>query len=255
MGVIVQFGGQTPLNLAKALEAEGVPIIGTSPESIDLAEDRERFRLVIERLGLRQTPQRLGHPLRGGAADRRANRLPGRRPPQLRAGRPGHGDRLRRAQPRPLHDRGRRGQPRAPDPDRQVPGGCHRGRRGRRLRRPAHDRRRRDGAHRGGGHPLRRQRLRHPAVLAPGIDRRPAQGADLRPGPGAPGPGTDEHPVRRQGRRDLRARGQPSGLANRSLRVQGHRAEPGAGCRPDHGRQVARGSRGSPRSRSPGTSR
>jgi carbamoyl-phosphate synthase large subunit len=55
-GVIVQFGGQTPLNLARALEAAGVPIIGTSPESIDLAEDRERFRLVIEKLGLRQTP-------------------------------------------------------------------------------------------------------------------------------------------------------------------------------------------------------
>ena len=44
LGVIVQFGGQTPLNLARALEAGGVPIIGTSPESIDLAEDRERFR-------------------------------------------------------------------------------------------------------------------------------------------------------------------------------------------------------------------
>ncbi|MGC8641479.1 MAG: carbamoyl-phosphate synthase large subunit, partial [Isosphaeraceae bacterium] len=56
LGVIVQFGGQTPLNLAKALEAEGVRIIGTSPESIDLAEDRERFRVVIDRLGLRQPP-------------------------------------------------------------------------------------------------------------------------------------------------------------------------------------------------------
>jgi carbamoyl-phosphate synthase large subunit len=56
MGVIVQFGGQTPLNLARALEAAGVPIIGTSPESIDLAEDRERFRLVIDRLGLKQPP-------------------------------------------------------------------------------------------------------------------------------------------------------------------------------------------------------
>ncbi|QEH31708.1 Carbamoyl-phosphate synthase large chain [Aquisphaera giovannonii] len=55
-GVIVQFGGQTPLNLARALEAAGVPIVGTSPESIDLAEDRERFRLVIEKLGLKQTP-------------------------------------------------------------------------------------------------------------------------------------------------------------------------------------------------------
>jgi carbamoyl-phosphate synthase large subunit len=56
MGVIVQFGGQTPLNLARALEAAGVPIIGTSPESIDLAEDRERFRHVIDKLNLRQTP-------------------------------------------------------------------------------------------------------------------------------------------------------------------------------------------------------
>jgi carbamoyl-phosphate synthase large subunit len=55
-GVIVQFGGQTPLNLARALEAAGVPILGTSPDSIDLAEDRERFRLVIDKLGLRQTP-------------------------------------------------------------------------------------------------------------------------------------------------------------------------------------------------------
>jgi carbamoyl-phosphate synthase large subunit len=56
VGIIVQFGGQTPLNLARALEAAGAPIIGTSPESIDLAEDRERFRLVIERLGLKQPP-------------------------------------------------------------------------------------------------------------------------------------------------------------------------------------------------------
>jgi carbamoyl-phosphate synthase large subunit len=55
-GVIVQFGGQTPLNLARALEAAGVPIIGTSPDSIDLAEDRDRFRLLIDRLGLRQPP-------------------------------------------------------------------------------------------------------------------------------------------------------------------------------------------------------
>ena len=56
VGVIVQFGGQTPLNLARALEAAGVPILGTSPESIDLAEDRDRFRVVIERLGLKQPP-------------------------------------------------------------------------------------------------------------------------------------------------------------------------------------------------------
>jgi len=53
-GVIVQFGGQTPLKLAKALEAEGVPIIGTPPDSIDRAEDRERFRQVLDKLGLKQ---------------------------------------------------------------------------------------------------------------------------------------------------------------------------------------------------------
>ncbi len=56
VGVIVQFGGQTPLNLARALEAADVPIAGTSPDSIDLAEDRERFRVVLERLGLLQPP-------------------------------------------------------------------------------------------------------------------------------------------------------------------------------------------------------
>ncbi|WP_263081937.1 carbamoyl-phosphate synthase large subunit [Endozoicomonas sp. Mp262] len=53
-GVIVQYGGQTPLKLARDLEAEGVPIIGTSPEAIDQAEDRERFQQMISRLGLLQ---------------------------------------------------------------------------------------------------------------------------------------------------------------------------------------------------------
>lgn len=53
-GVIVQFGGQTPLKLAKALEAAGIPILGTSPDAIDLAEDRERFADLVERLGLKQ---------------------------------------------------------------------------------------------------------------------------------------------------------------------------------------------------------
>ena len=57
-GVIVQYGGQTPLKLARALEAAEVPIIGTSPDSIDLAEDRERFQKLVDRLGLRQPPNR-----------------------------------------------------------------------------------------------------------------------------------------------------------------------------------------------------
>ena len=53
-GVIVQFGGQTPLNLARALEAAGIPILGTSPDAIDLAEDRERFAALVTKLGLKQ---------------------------------------------------------------------------------------------------------------------------------------------------------------------------------------------------------
>jgi len=57
-GVIVQFGGQTPLKLARDLEAYGVPIIGTTPDSIDIAEDRERFQKLITRLKLRQPPNR-----------------------------------------------------------------------------------------------------------------------------------------------------------------------------------------------------
>ncbi len=54
LGVIVQFGGQTPLKLAQALEDEGIPILGTSPDAIDLAEDRERFAALVEKLGLKQ---------------------------------------------------------------------------------------------------------------------------------------------------------------------------------------------------------
>ena len=58
VGVIVQYGGQTPLKLARDLEANGVPIIGTSPDMIDAAEDRERFQKMLQELGLKQPPNR-----------------------------------------------------------------------------------------------------------------------------------------------------------------------------------------------------
>src|SRR5262249_33186989 len=67
-GVIVQFGGQTPLNLARGLEAAGVTIIGTSPDMIDAAEDRQRFQEILERLKLRQ-------PTSGIATDTEGARL------------------------------------------------------------------------------------------------------------------------------------------------------------------------------------
>ncbi|MCC6007881.1 MAG: carbamoyl-phosphate synthase large subunit, partial [Rhodobacteraceae bacterium] len=60
-GVIVQFGGQTPLKLARALEAEGIPILGTTPDAIDLAEDRERFQHLLEELDLRQPVNGIAH--------------------------------------------------------------------------------------------------------------------------------------------------------------------------------------------------
>ncbi len=67
-GVIVQYGGQTPLKLARALEAEGVPIIGTSPDAIDHAEDRERFQQMVEKLNLLQPPNRLAFSADSAAA-------------------------------------------------------------------------------------------------------------------------------------------------------------------------------------------
>ena len=60
-GVIVQFGGQTPLKLANALETEGIPILGTTPDAIDLAEDRERFQQLVQQLGLKQPHNALAH--------------------------------------------------------------------------------------------------------------------------------------------------------------------------------------------------
>ena len=60
-GVIVQFGGQTPLKLAKSLEQAGVPILGTSPDAIDLAEDRERFQTLVNKLSLKQPKNGLAH--------------------------------------------------------------------------------------------------------------------------------------------------------------------------------------------------
>ncbi len=60
-GIIVQFGGQTPLNLAVRLSEAGAPIIGTSPDSIDLAEDRKRFGALLDQLGIPHARARHGH--------------------------------------------------------------------------------------------------------------------------------------------------------------------------------------------------
>ena len=219
-GVIVQFGGQTPLNLARELEKAGVPIIGTSPDTIDLAEDRDRFREMMERLGIpmpeagmattleeaREVAGRIGYPLI-------------LRPSYVLGGR---GMEI-------VHDEemltrymaaavGRH--PGAAHPDRQVP----RERSGVRGRRPGRRHRRlrtgRHGAHRIRGGALGRLGLRDPSRLhpreAPGHYPRVHQEDRHRAGRG----GAHEHAVRDLGRCGLRTGGEPSGLAHGTAGVE-----------------------------------
>ncbi len=126
-GVIVQFGGQTPLKLAGALEKAGVPILGTTPDAIDLAEDRDRFSKLLQET--ETAPARERHRLfrRRSEEDRQAHRLPRGDPAFLCAGRPGHGDRQGRRPARALHHRGGGGLGRQPGADRQLSLQCHRG--------------------------------------------------------------------------------------------------------------------------------
>ncbi len=96
VGVIVQFGGQTPLKLALELEANGVPIIGTSPDTIDAAEDRERFQKLLQDLrpaAAAERAPRAPKPKRSSSPRKIGYPLVVR--PSLRAGRPGDGNRAR----------------------------------------------------------------------------------------------------------------------------------------------------------------
>ena len=91
--MIVQFGGQTPLKLAQALENAGIPILGTSPDAIDLAEDRERFAKLVNKLGLKQPQNGIARSRDEAVAVARAHRLSGAAAAELRARRAGDGDR------------------------------------------------------------------------------------------------------------------------------------------------------------------
>jgi carbamoyl-phosphate synthase large subunit len=161
----VQFGGQTPLKLALPLKEAGVRLVGTSPDSIDLAEDRERFGSCSPTSGSRSRPS-------GVATSREeAREVAGTigypvlvRPSYVLGGRAMeivYDD----ERARPLHGGPPRTSPGAPGARRPVPRGRHRARRGRGGRRHRRrDDRRRHGAHRGGRHPLRRQLLRGAAL-------------------------------------------------------------------------------------------
>ena len=75
LGCIVQYGGQTPLKLSQALSQDGIPILGTTADAIDLAEDRERFQQLLHRLGLLPAGQRHRPLRRGSRGHRRTHRL------------------------------------------------------------------------------------------------------------------------------------------------------------------------------------
>ena len=107
-GVFVQFGGQTPLNLANGLKAAGVPIWGTQPESIETAENRKLFAAMLEKLGLRQTPSGSAVSAKDAVAIADKIGYPILVRPSFRSGRTGHGARLQREGSPPLHgNRGR----------------------------------------------------------------------------------------------------------------------------------------------------
>ena len=231
-GVIVQFGGQTPLRLAVPLARAGVPIIGTIAR-----RDRPRRgprALLRAAHQARPAPDRERHRAqrRGGARARRAHRLSGAGAAVVRARRPRDADRARHARARDLHARGGAGLARAPGAGRPLPRQRDRGRRRRALRRQAGRDRRHHGAHRGGRHPLRRLGLLAAALQPAALPDRRDRARDARARARARRRRPDERAVRDRRRRGVRARGESRA--------------PRAPCRSSRRRSAAR-SRSSPR--------
>ena len=222
-GVIVQFGGQTPLTLALPLKRAGVPIIGTDPKNIDLAEDRKLFGKLLDELKIpapaNGSATTRGRRVRRGAHDR----LSGAGAAELRAGRARDGDRLRRRHRAPLHAGGGDLLAGPAGADRPVPGRRDRSGRGRAggYQRRGADRRH-HGAHRRSGRAFGRFSLRAAgdvAVRAETLDDDP----DLHraAGAGAERDRPDERAVRGEGRQGLRAGSESAGLAHGAVRQQG----------------------------------
>ncbi len=220
-GVVIQFGGQTPLKLASAIEAAGFKVLGTPYEAVDLAEDRERFGRLLDELGVR-CPE-WGIADESGAAVEIAERVGYPvlvRPSYVlggRAMRVCYDEEQVRTAMAGVSRTGTR---------RSLPRGCARDRRRRALRRRFGVHRRGDGARRGSGCPLRR------LVLCP-AGAVPRRGGLRRGLPGRP-PARPcarrsrppERPARARRRRDLGARGEPARFAHRALREQGDGRQP-----------------------------
>ena len=155
-GVIVQFGGQTPLKLSRALEAAGAPIIGTSPDSIDVAEDRERFQALVKKLGLKQPANATARTEEQAVTLAREVGFPlVVRPSYVLGGRAMEVV-FNEEDLRALHDARGAGVERQPGAARSLPRRRHRGGRGCGVRRGGRADRRHHGAHRAGRRALGR---------------------------------------------------------------------------------------------------
>jgi carbamoyl-phosphate synthase large subunit len=207
-GVIVQFGGQTPLKLARDLEANGVPIIGTTPDSIDMAEDRERFQKMLVELKLKQPPNRtarnpeaalaLAHEIGYPLVVRPSYVLGGRAMEIVHEQR--DLERYMREAVKVSND--------SPVLLDRLPERCHRGGRRRDLRRGRRAHRRHHGAHRAGRRAFGRFRLLVAAVQpVKGPAGRTAE-PDRCHGQRIAGGRADERPVRDPEQRGVRARSQ-----------------------------------------------
>ena len=223
-GVVTQFGGQTPLRLARHIEAAGYTIMGTPLAAIDLAEDREQFGALADELGIRCPPWATVEGADAALAAAGRDRLPGARPALVRPRRPRDAGLLRRRAAAAGDERGLRLGAR-----RSLRRERGRDRRRRSLRRRGRLRRRGDAARRGGRRPLRRLLLRAPGPVADARerarDRACRQAARARARRRRP----LQHPARDRRLDGVRARGEPARLAHRSLRVEGDRDQPRRG--------------------------
>ncbi len=239
LGVVCQLGGQTPLGLAKGIEAAGYTILGTSPEAIDLAEERELFSRLLDDAGL--VAPRNGTAIDVEGAVQVAEEI-GYRCSCARAScSAGRGmeivystealrDYFVRVADRRSSARASRSWSTASSTTRSSSTStrCT-------THRPVH--RRRHGAPRGSRHPLRRLVL-HPSAGEPRPHRgRPCPRGDPRDREGRGRPGAPERAVRDLGRRALRDRGEPAREPHRAVRVEGARHPARQGREPHHGRQ------------------
>ena len=224
LGLILQYGGQTPLKLAADLEAAGVPVLGTTPDAIDLAEDRERFQALLQQLDLRQPANGIART--GDEAVRVATEIGYPvviRPSYVLGGRAMeivHG----RGRVDPLHHQRGAGFRRQSGTDRFLPARRHRGRcrcHPRRRRRRAY--RGHHGTYRGSRHSFRRFRLFAAALFPAGRHSGRATAPDGGAGPRAGRGRADERAVRDQGRDRLHPGGQSAGQSHGAVRREGNR--------------------------------